>query len=159
MAACISGLPIPPGTGTWLNTIGEALKEKLAKAGLKPWHRLWHNLRGHPPSPVSPRPSRWPWLPTGWRRLPPSRYGIMWIPQIWHTRLPSSGFPRPHKARKVCIRTLLVFKRTVAQNPVHGWHKMRQRRFPHQVASQTSLNRKGYSITPLCGAADVVTCV
>jgi hypothetical protein len=45
VAACISGLLVQPGTGTWLNTIGEALKEKLAKAGLKPWHRLWHNLR------------------------------------------------------------------------------------------------------------------
>ncbi|GIX02441.1 MAG: hypothetical protein KatS3mg112_1378 [Thermogutta sp.] len=34
LASRISGLPVQQATATWLNTIGEALKEKLAKAGL-----------------------------------------------------------------------------------------------------------------------------
>ena len=34
LASRISGLPVQQATASWLNTIGEALKEKLAKAGL-----------------------------------------------------------------------------------------------------------------------------
>ena len=45
LAARISGLPVQPGTGTWLNTIGQALQKKLAKVGLEYWPRLRHNLR------------------------------------------------------------------------------------------------------------------
>jgi hypothetical protein len=45
LALRISGLPVQTATGTWLNTIGEALQKKLAKVGLESWPRLRHNLR------------------------------------------------------------------------------------------------------------------
>ncbi|ASV75550.1 hypothetical protein THTE_2948 [Thermogutta terrifontis] len=47
LAARISSLPVQPATGTWLNTIGEALQKKLAKVGLEPWPRLRRNLRAN----------------------------------------------------------------------------------------------------------------